>query len=88
MLALVSERLVQSYVFLEATGTYFVTADDWYLIDIWYIYKYKLREVVPFPTQPQRPMYSRSDLRAMKNPTCDLRNYTGGQIACHHMYLG
>lgn len=28
MLALVSERLVQSYVFLEATGTYFVTADD------------------------------------------------------------
>lgn len=28
----------------------------------------------------------RSDLRAMKNPTCDLRNYTGGQIACHHMW--
>lgn len=63
------------------------------MIDIWlifdtYSYKYKLREVVPFPTQPQHPIYSRSDLRAMKNPTCDLRNYTGGQIACHHMYLG
>lgn len=28
----------------------------------------------------------RSDLLAMKNPTCDLRNYSGGQIACHHMW--
>ncbi|CAJ1365122.1 unnamed protein product [Effrenium voratum] len=22
----------------------------------------------------------------MRNPTCDLRNYSGGQIACHHMW--
>lgn len=28
----------------------------------------------------------RSDLLEMKNPTCDLRTYTGGQIACHHMF--
>lgn len=28
----------------------------------------------------------RSDLLAMKNPTCDVRTYTGGQTACHHMF--
>ena len=28
----------------------------------------------------------RSDMLAMKNPTCDIRTYTGGQIACHHMW--
>lgn len=28
----------------------------------------------------------RSDLLKMQNPTCDLRNYSGGQIACHHMW--
>lgn len=28
----------------------------------------------------------RSDLLAMQNPTCDLRTYMGGQIACHHMF--
>lgn len=28
----------------------------------------------------------RSDLLAMKNPTCDVRNYVGGQLACHHMF--
>ncbi|CAE7469985.1 unnamed protein product [Symbiodinium pilosum] len=28
----------------------------------------------------------RSDLLAMQNPTCDLRNYSGGQLACHHMW--
>jgi len=28
----------------------------------------------------------RSDLLAQKNPTCDLRTYVGGQIACHHMW--
>merc|ERR1719329_2061745 len=22
----------------------------------------------------------------MKNPTCDIRTYVGGQIACHHMF--
>jgi len=31
--------------------------------------------------------YPRSlDLLADKNPTCDVRTYTGGQIACHHMF--
>jgi hypothetical protein len=28
----------------------------------------------------------RSDLLAQRNPTCDHRTYTGGQIACHHMW--
>eukprot|EP00403_Amphidinium_massartii_P006684 CAMPEP_0178382090 /NCGR_PEP_ID=MMETSP0689_2-20121128/6317_1 /TAXON_ID=160604 /ORGANISM="Amphidinium massartii, Strain CS-259" /LENGTH=525 /DNA_ID=CAMNT_0020002289 /DNA_START=98 /DNA_END=1675 /DNA_ORIENTATION=- len=28
----------------------------------------------------------RSDLLAMENPTCDLRTYTGGQIACQHLW--
>lgn len=28
----------------------------------------------------------RSDLRAMRNPTCDVRTYAGGQTACHHMW--
>jgi hypothetical protein len=28
----------------------------------------------------------RSDLLAMKNPTCDVRTYVGGQTACHHMF--
>ena len=28
---------------------------------------------------------ARSDLLEMQNPTCDLRTYRGGQIACHHM---
>lgn len=28
----------------------------------------------------------RSDLLAMRNPTCDLRSYSGGQTACHHMF--
>jgi hypothetical protein len=28
----------------------------------------------------------RADLLAMKNPTCDVRTYTGGQLACHHMW--
>jgi hypothetical protein len=28
----------------------------------------------------------RDDLRAHLNPTCDVRSYTGGQIACHHMW--
>eukprot|EP00932_Pfiesteria_piscicida_P019557 SRR837773.6383.p1 GENE.SRR837773.6383~~SRR837773.6383.p1 ORF type:complete len:449 (+),score=10.76 SRR837773.6383:63-1409(+) len=32
------------------------------------------------PPQPQ------GDLLAMKNPTCDLRTYSGGQLACHHMW--
>ncbi|CAE7783457.1 unnamed protein product [Symbiodinium sp. CCMP2592] len=32
---------------------------------------------------PEQP---RSDLLAMRNPTCDLRNYSGGQLACHHMW--
>lgn len=27
-----------------------------------------------------------SDLLAMKNPTCDVRTYVGGQISCHHMF--
>jgi hypothetical protein len=26
------------------------------------------------------------DLLDGKNPTCDIRSYTGGQIACHHMW--
>jgi len=28
----------------------------------------------------------RGDLLVQKNPTCDVRTYTGGQIACHHMF--
>jgi len=28
----------------------------------------------------------RTDLLAMKNPTCDIRTYVGGQSACHHMF--
>ena len=28
----------------------------------------------------------RSDMMAMKNPTCDLRTYAGGQLSCHHMW--
>eukprot|EP00658_Telonema_sp_P-2_P055629 TRINITY_DN44215_c0_g1_i1.p1 TRINITY_DN44215_c0_g1~~TRINITY_DN44215_c0_g1_i1.p1 ORF type:complete len:708 (-),score=147.60 TRINITY_DN44215_c0_g1_i1:102-2225(-) len=28
----------------------------------------------------------RTDMLAMKNPTCDVRTYTGGQTACHHMF--
>lgn len=28
----------------------------------------------------------RSDLLKMKNPTCDVRSYVGGQTACHHMW--
>ena len=28
----------------------------------------------------------RSDMLDQKNPTCDIRTYTGGQIACHHMW--
>jgi len=28
----------------------------------------------------------RTDLLTQKNPTCDLRTYVGGQIACHHMW--
>ncbi|CAJ1420413.1 unnamed protein product [Effrenium voratum] len=32
------------------------------------------------------PPAPRSDLLDMRNPTCDLRNYSGGQIACHHMW--
>jgi len=30
--------------------------------------------------------HPRSDLLEMRNPTCDLRTYAGGQIACHHMF--
>jgi len=30
--------------------------------------------------------FPRTDLLEMKNPTCDIRTYTGGQIACHHMF--
>ena len=32
------------------------------------------------------PPQPAGDLLAMKNPTCDLRTYSGGQIACHHMW--
>lgn len=32
------------------------------------------------------PPHPRGDLLAMKNPTCDIRTYSGGQIACHHMF--
>ena len=32
--------------------------------------------------QPQ----PRSDMLWQKNPTCDIRSYTGGQIACHHLF--
>ena len=28
----------------------------------------------------------RGDLLAQRNPTCDVRAYTGGQSACHHMF--
>ena len=28
----------------------------------------------------------RGDLLAQRNPTCDVRYYTGGQSACHHMF--
>lgn len=28
----------------------------------------------------------RTDLLAQKNPTCDVRTYVGGQLACHHMF--
>eukprot|EP00928_Gymnodinium_smaydae_P089563 TRINITY_DN7350_c0_g6_i1.p1 TRINITY_DN7350_c0_g6~~TRINITY_DN7350_c0_g6_i1.p1 ORF type:complete len:782 (-),score=96.02 TRINITY_DN7350_c0_g6_i1:86-2431(-) len=28
----------------------------------------------------------RTDLLEQKNPTCDVRTYAGGQIACHHMF--
>ena len=28
----------------------------------------------------------RGDLYTQRNPTCDIRTYTGGQIACHHMF--
>ncbi len=29
----------------------------------------------------------RSDLLAEKNPSCDVRAYTGGLNACHHLWL-
>jgi hypothetical protein len=32
------------------------------------------------------PPQPRGDLLAMRNPTCDIRAYTGGQSACHHMF--
>ena len=32
------------------------------------------------------PPQPRSDLLVQKNPTCDIRTYTGGQRACHHMW--
>lgn len=28
----------------------------------------------------------RTDMLAQKNPTCDIRTYVGGQIACHHLW--
>lgn len=28
----------------------------------------------------------KNDMLAMKNPSCDVRAYTGGQTACHHMW--
>lgn len=30
--------------------------------------------------------WPKSQLLEAKNPTCDLRTYVGGQIACHHMF--
>lgn len=30
--------------------------------------------------------YPRTDLLWQKNPICDVRTYTGGQTACHHMF--
>ena len=38
------------------------------------------------PVQNHCDPEPRSDMLAMKNPTCDVRTYTGGQIACHHMW--
>ena len=32
------------------------------------------------------PPYPRADLLEQKNPTCDIRTYTNGQTACHHMW--
>eukprot|EP00948_MAST-09A_sp_MAST-9A-sp1_P000688 g688.t1 len=28
----------------------------------------------------------RTDLLEMRNPTCDIRTYSGGQLSCHHMW--
>lgn len=30
--------------------------------------------------------WPRTDMLNQKNPTCDVRTYTGGQSACHHMF--
>lgn len=30
--------------------------------------------------------WPRTDLLSMENPTCDIRAYSGGQSACHHMF--
>jgi hypothetical protein len=29
----------------------------------------------------------REDILAMKNPTCDIRSYTGGLLSCHHRWV-
>ena len=29
----------------------------------------------------------REDILAMKNPTCDIRAYTGGLLTCHHKWI-
>ena len=45
---------------------------------------YEMRERVAFNNFCMP--YPRSDLLEQKNPTCDLRTYAGGQLACHHMW--
>jgi len=30
--------------------------------------------------------FPRTDLLDQRNPTCDIRTYVGGQLACHHMF--
>ena len=40
-------------------------------------------EKVRFPADRCLP-YPREDVLAERNPSCDLRTYTGGLVACHH----
>ena len=74
-----------------------LTLSKW-LISLW-VHENEVKEFEPNPWQRSWTLFlqnfkisdamlGRSDLLAMKNPSCDLRNYSGGQIACHHMFLG
>jgi hypothetical protein len=43
-------------------------------------------EKVGFPAN-RCPPQPRGDLLAQRNPTCDIRTYTGGLSTCHHAWI-